>query len=299
MTSRRGQSNTRGDVGKLIGMTGWLESRDLEEGCESLLKLGFDGVGVIGAQIGSRLIGAPVFDGHFAAAGNMIRESGLVLSTLNVIEEAPAFDPHGGPEARHATAARLAEHLRHAAIMGAPAILIWDGRVNSADLAASASNQLAECIDEARKQAALGGDHVEVSVELHPFTFALRYKRMDDLATALGSVGAGFCVDFCHFAVALGRDFQASLGSHLMAAVTEIHYADSDCLTSEFHYPAGRGVLDLAALEAHFAGRGVPVSLDIFQWPAPIRGARESMPSYRPFVAAQATRESMRGDAAR
>jgi sugar phosphate isomerase/epimerase len=135
----------------------------------------------------------------------MIRESGLVVSTLNVIEEPPAFAPHDGPDARRATAARLGEHLRHAALMGAPGILIWDGRVDSPDLAAAASNQLAECIDLARQHARLGRDEVQVSVELHPFTFALKYGRLGELARALESVGAGICVDFCHFAVALGR----------------------------------------------------------------------------------------------
>ena len=52
-------------------------------------------------------------------------------------------------------------------------------------------------------------DPPEVSIELHPFTFALKHRALPELATALSRVGAGICLDFCHFGVALGRELDS------------------------------------------------------------------------------------------
>jgi sugar phosphate isomerase/epimerase len=173
--------------------------------------------------------------------------------------------------------------------MSAPAVLIWDGRVPGRVEAARASDQLAECIGRARELAGPATLDIAVSAELHPFTFALKYGHVEDLATALPRVGAGICIDFCHFSVAQGGDFQSLLTDSVIAAVNEIHYCDSDGTTSEFHFPPGRGSLDLAALEERFRGRGLVAGLDLFQWPAPRSGARDGMSWYKRFVIATLT----------
>ena len=273
----------RPDLSKLVGMSGWLALEDLEEACDTLRALGFEGIGVFHAQVASRLIAAPVYEGHYRAAGDVIREAGLIVSTLNVIRERDEFDPFGSDESRPAAAARLAADLRMAVAMGAPGVLIWDGRVDDEHGADAAPALLAECIERARDLAGLA-DPPEISLELHPFTFALKYGRLVPLAEALSSIGAGICVDFCHFGVALGPAFYEAIDDSVMAAVSEIHYSDTDCVTSEFHYPPGRGILDMSRVADRFAGRGVPASLDLFQWPAPRAAVRSSMEAYRDFV---------------
>jgi hypothetical protein len=72
---------------------------------------------------------------------------------------------------------------------------------------------------------------VQVSTELHPFTFALKYRKLSELAEVLPAVGAGICVDFCHFGVAPGPDFMEDLTPPVMTATTEVHYSDTDCTT--------------------------------------------------------------------
>jgi sugar phosphate isomerase/epimerase len=268
-------------------MTACLPLQDLEEACDVLGDLGFEGAAVVFTQVGSRLIPAPVYEAHYAAVGELIRDADLTVSTLNAIEDAPNFDPFGPGEAKEHTSELLARHLQNAAAMGAPGILIWDGRVRTEDQVATASATLAECIGRARDLAPKSTSTVQVSVELHPFTFALKYQLLEELALILPNVGAGFCVDFCHFGVAMGGDFLHVLTPPVMEATTEVHYSDTDCKTSEFHFPAGKGVLDLPALEKHFTGRSLPVGMDLFQWPAPRSGAQAAWPQFSDFVQAQ------------
>src|SRR5579863_5589710 len=156
----------RNDVGKPIGMTAWLPLQDLEEACDVLADLGFEGAAVVFTQVGSRLIPAPVYEAHYAAVGDLIRESGLTVSTLNVIEEPPNFDPFGSAEAKAHTSEILAQHLQNAATMGAPGVLIWDGRVHTEDQVPTASATLVECIGRARDLAPKSTSEVQVSVEL-------------------------------------------------------------------------------------------------------------------------------------
>jgi sugar phosphate isomerase/epimerase len=275
----------RSDANKLVGMSGWLALEDIEEACTTLRGLGFDGVGVFHTQVASRLISAPLYEGQFRAAGDVVREAGLVVSTLNVIKDRDEFDPLGSDESMEAAVTVLSRDLKMAAVMGAPGILIWDGRVDDERAADSAPARIAECIVRARDASGLS-DPPEISIELHPFTFALRYRRVAEFAEALKEVGAGLCVDFCHFAVALGPDFIEVIDDGVMAAVNEIHYSDSDCVTSEFHMPPGRGILDMARIADRFRGRRIPASWDLFQWPAPRAAVREYMPGYQSFVAA-------------
>ena len=273
----------RSEVGKLVGMSGWLALDDLEDASKKLSDLGFEAVGVYHGQIGSRLVNAPVFEAHYRAAGQVIREAGLLVSTLNVIEDEPAFHPFGGADALRSTIERLAHHLRMAAAMGAPGILIWDGRANDGRAAERAPELLAECIAEARRIAGPAGE-IDVAIELHPFTFALKHRKLRELSRALVYANASICIDFCHFSVGLGAAFLSEITDDVMERIGEIHYCDSDCVTSEFHYPAGRGSLDMKAIEAFFEGRQIPASLDLFQWPFPLTGAKDAMPLYRDFV---------------
>jgi sugar phosphate isomerase/epimerase len=269
------------DHGKLIGMSLIAGREDIETAAATVKELGFDGMEVHVRQLGPGLPGVPVFEAHAAAAGDVIRRAGLIVSTLNVVGDV-TFDPFGGPDALATTIDGLASHMRWAAAMGAPRVLIWEGRVERDDVDA-ACRTLAQLIETAARRSGLASPP-PVSCELHPFTFALKHRSLPQLATALRSVGAGICFDFCHFGVALGRDLLDHLDDDVIEAIDAVHYSDTDTRTSELHFPPGDGVLDLDAIGARLAGRPVAVSWDLFGWPGPRHAVRSRMAVYRAFV---------------
>jgi sugar phosphate isomerase/epimerase len=256
---------------------------DAEEAADLLAQLGLEAVEVHLVQLGPGLPGVPVFEGHAAALGESLRLRGLVVSTLNGAG-APGFEPHADWEG---SVGELARQLRLAAALGSPRVLCWDGRLADGERAASASRLLAECIDAARERSQLS-DPPAISVELHPFTFALERRRVPELAEALQRVDAGICLDFCHFGVALGPGFAEELDQAVLAVVNHVHFADTDCRTSELHFPPGKGILDLESIMSRLSGLEVALAWDLFGWPAPRAAIKESLPSYARFVREEA-----------
>ena len=257
------------DAGLLIGMTIGFPRHSAEDAAEVLATLGLEAVEIHLLQLSPGVPGAPVFEGHASALGDALRERGLVVSSLNGAG-ATGFEPH---EDWDGAADELARQLRLASALGAPRLLCWDGRLRSESTAATASRRFADCIDAARERSRLTDPPV-ISVELHPFTFALDRGALSELAEELQRIGAGICLDFCHFGVSLGPGFASSLDAHVLAAVNHVHFADTDCATSELHFPPGKGI---SALE-------VAVAWDLFGWPAPNAAIRESLTTYSRFV---------------
>jgi sugar phosphate isomerase/epimerase len=270
------------DLGRLIGMTIGFPRLDAEEAAALLAELGFEAVEVHLLQLAPGVPGVPAFEGHAAAFGESLREAGLIVSTLNGAG-APGFDPLATGSAWEEAADELARQLRLAAALGSPRVLCWDGRLPPGGTPATAPKRLAECISAALERSRLP-DPPEVSVELHPFTFALERKLVPELAEALRTVGAGLCLDFCHFGVALGPDFGDDLDDGVLSAFNHVHFSDTDCVTSELHFPPGKGVLDLDSLTSRLAGLEVALAWDLFGWPAPRAAIRESLSAYARFA---------------
>jgi sugar phosphate isomerase/epimerase len=270
------------DHGKLVGMSLVAGRDDLETAAALIRQLGFEAIEVHASQVGSGMPGVPTFEGHAAAAGEVVRRAGLLVSTLNVVAD-QSFDPFGGPAAFERTVDGLAAHLRWAAAMGSPRVLIFDGRVEDAAGVPAACATLARAIETAQRRSGLA-DPPTVSCELHPFTFGLRHRALGQLGAALRSVGAGICLDFCHFGVALGRDIVAALDEEVVASIDHIHYSDTDTVTSELHFPPGDGVLDLDAIGERMAGKPIAASWDLFGWPGARHAVRVGMPAYQRFV---------------
>jgi sugar phosphate isomerase/epimerase len=203
------------------------------------------------------------------------------VTGLNAVDDA-SFAPFGDADARERTVSGLAHHLRLAAAMDARTVVVWDGRARDRDEAAAAPALLGECIERALERSALSTPPA-VSIELHPFTFALEFDLLGELAEALTARGAGICADFCHLAVARGARFHEELGE-IAGAINHVHYSDSDCVSSELHLPPGLGVLDLEAIcNVVIADRDLDVGWDLFGWPSP----RHAMREYRaPYLAA-------------
>jgi sugar phosphate isomerase/epimerase len=276
-------SATPHELGKLIGMTLIAGREDIETAAATIKDLGFDGTEVHGSHIGPGMPGVPVFEAHAAAVGDVVRRAGLFVSTLNVVGD-ETFDPFGAGNARETTIDGLAAHMRWATAMGAPRVLIWEGRVERRQDVEGACRSLAEIIETANRRSKLA-DPPPVSVEAHTFTFGLKHHALPELAAALRSVGAGICLDFCHFGVALGRDnILPALDDEVLAAINHVHYADTDTKNSELHFPPGEGVIDIDAIGRRIAGRSLAVSWDLFGWPGPRHAIRAKMDIYRNFV---------------
>jgi sugar phosphate isomerase/epimerase len=256
-------------------MTVALARLDAEAAAAELAALGFEAVEFHLLQLGPGLPGVPVLERHADALGEYLRAAGLVVSSLNCAG-APGFEPLQEPKA---AAEELARQLRLAAAMGAPRVLCWDGRGDGPE----APRRLAGCIEAALEQSRLAKPPA-VSVELHPFTFALARRLVPEVAESLRRVGAGICLDFCHFGVALGPDFAEELTPEVLRAVNHVHFADTDCATSELHFPPGDGVLDLAALVTQLSGPDRVLAWDLFGWPAPRAAIRRTMHAYAHYV---------------
>jgi sugar phosphate isomerase/epimerase len=269
------------DANKALGMTVVFAHLDIEQAVGELHKLGFAAAEIFVGHLGPREVSAPVLEAHAAATGDFVRSRGLTVSTLNCI--VGEFDPFTSPEALERTAAGISAHLRLAAAMGSPRILIWDGELDEAASLTQAPASLARAIEAGCARSGLA-EPPAVAVELHPNTFALKHGRHDEVASALASVGAGICLDFCHAAVALGPDFADSLSTSFLEAVSHVHFADSDCVSEQLHFPPGAGKVNLDAAERRLAGRGLAVGWDLFGWPAPRQAAAAGLGRYRAAV---------------
>jgi sugar phosphate isomerase/epimerase len=256
-------------------MTVALARLDAEAASAELASLGFEAVEVHLLQLGPGLPDVPVLERHADALGEHLRGAGLVVSSLNCAG-APGFEPLQDPRA---AAEELARQLRLAAAMGAPRVLCWDGRGNGPE----GPSRLAGCVEAALDHSGLARPPV-VSVELHPFTFALARRLVPEVAESLRGVGAGICLDFCHFGVALGPDFAETLTPEVLRAVNHVHFSDSDCATSELHFPPDEGVLDLGALVTRVSAADRVLAWDLFGWPAPRAAIQRTMHTYAHYV---------------
>jgi sugar phosphate isomerase/epimerase len=263
-----------------IGATIAFARLDLEAALAELRTAGFDGVEVWAEQLGPGPAGPVVREAHAAAAGELAVAHGLRPVALNAVGD-PAFDPHGDRALRERSVQALASQLRLAAALGAPRLLIWEGRIAGAADVPRACAALVDCIRRARDAAALR-EPPQIAVEPHPFTFALAHDATDALVDALAEAGdAGLLLDYCHVAVALGAEAVPAYAARHRAAIAHVHAADSDGVTSELHVPFGRGAIDLDEVADALGGLDVPVAWDLFGWPAPREIMRTGMAAYR------------------
>lgn len=270
------------DANKTIGMTVVFAGLDLEEALSELAEAGFDGVEVFVGHLGPRVVEAPVLEAHASAAGDLVRDMSLYPSTLNCI--CGEFDPFTSDESLENAAASLARYLCLASVMGSQRVLIWDGELHNPDRLSAAPALLSRAIERAREIAQLR-EPPEIAVELHPNTFALKYRLHEEVAESLLNIGAGVCLDFCHAAVALGPDFATMISQDFLLSVAHVHFADSDCKSEQLHFPPGAGNADIDAAVSALAGRGLGVAWDLFGWPAPRQAVALGMDRYRAAVA--------------
>ncbi|MEQ3625298.1 MAG: TIM barrel protein [Celeribacter sp.] len=270
------------DTGVTIGSTLLAIRDDLEAAVQINRDLGFAAMEVHGSHLGAGLPNVPVVDAHAAATGDLIRDQGMIVSTLNVAGD-PSFNPFSGSQEKQATVEGLARHMRWADAMGAPRVLFWDGMIDDIADVDRACTTLREVIEAARDASGLAHPP-ELTCELHPFTFALKHRVIEELGAALTAAGAGLCFDFAHFGVALKEDLVSHLTPDVIAATNLLHFSDTDYISSEVHFPPTEGKIDFDEIGRLYQGRNIPVAWDLFSWPAARKAVRTHMDFYKTFL---------------
>ena len=184
-----------------------------------------------------RIVHAPLLAAQGSAVGSLLDRVGLVPSSLNAIVD--HFEPSSS-DRLDAAIRWLALNIELAKQIGSPRVVIWDGLDDPAESTEVMTATLLQCVE--RGVAAAGNDGPAISVEFHPNTFALARGVHGDVAHRLKGVGAGVCLDFCHFGVALSARFVDALDDDFIGCVNHIHVADSDCLSEQLHFPLDEGV---------------------------------------------------------
>ena len=208
-------------------------------------------------------------------------ELGLELWGYNAVG-ADYFQPFGSTANYNRTLAGLKEDVDHALELGVRDVMVWEGRrppdsdIPDADLLAVLVSLFTEAIDYARPNG------VRFTAEPHPFTLGMDNAFMKQLCDQLDRAHFGVLFDFCHYGVGQPKTYVDAIYD-LGSRIEHLHYSDTDGVTSELHYPPGKGALDLAAMnqalvDIGFAGTS---TLDMYGYPMPEQGYRWGMPVYR------------------
>ena len=208
-------------------------------------------------------------------------ELGLELWGLNAVG-ADYFQPFGSGENYARTLAGLKADVDYALELGVADVMVWEGRrppegdATDADLLAVLASLFGEAIEYARPKG------IRFTAEPHPFTLGMDNEFMKRLCDQLDRQHFGLLFDFCHYGVGQPETYVSAIYD-LGARIEHLHYSDTDGLTSELHYPPGRGRLDLKAMnqalvDIGFAGTS---TLDMYGYPVPEQGYRWGLPIYR------------------
>jgi sugar phosphate isomerase/epimerase len=203
-------------------------------------------------------------------------EHGISMGGLNVVGE-PYFKPFGSEEEWQLTLKGLCQDVDYALTLGVRDVLVWEGVTPT-----GISEQ--ECYDlllprsidlfsQAIAYASPKG--VRFLTEPHPFTVGMSDRFLIALCDSLPQESFGITFDFCHYGVGRPRDYIEAVGA-LAHRIRHIHFSDSDMESSELHFAAGEGRMDLKALLQAF--RAIEYSgtltVDLYGHPTPIHTAR-------------------------
>jgi sugar phosphate isomerase/epimerase len=204
---------------------------------------------------------------------------GLGMGGLNVVGE-DYFQPFGNDAELEKTVQGLKQDLDFALSLGTKDVLIWEGRApagtTESEWLARLLPRLIELLKDAIEMARPHG--ARFLVEPHPFTVGMSDQCLIRLCDALDPAHFGVTFDFCHYGVGRKDDYTDAVRK-LGHRIRHIHFSDSDQQTSELHFPAGRGCLNLRAIldafrEIRYDGT---MTLDLYGYPTPVEGLRWSV----------------------
>lgn len=261
---------------RLCGNSITFQDYTVEEACQRLAAAGCNAV----EMWKDHLVGCrtPALMRQFR---DFAAELGLELWGLNVVG-ADYFQPFGSGANYDRTLAGLKEDVDYALELGVSDVMVWEGArpegsdMPDADLLAALVSLFSEAIDYARPKG------VRFTAEPHPFTLGMDNDFMMQLCDQLDRDYFGILFDFCHYGVGQPDTYVDAI-YQLGGRIEHLHYSDTDGVTSELHYPPGKGVLDLSAInralvEIGFAGAS---TLDMYGYPVPERGYLWGLPVYR------------------
>ena len=208
---------------------------------------------------------------------------GLALVRLNA-----AGAGYFGPLQSTQDSAQILDGLKRdiavARSLGMQQLLTWEGRAPAGAGPADIHGWiLDETVGIFREAVAYGHARgVSLSVEVHPFTLGMDLTFLRRLFERVGSEDFGVTYDCCHFGVGQPEGYAAAI-SALGQRLKHVHFCDSDQVTSELHFPPGRGSLDLDAIVQALQGiyfKG-SMMLDLWLYPLPDEGSRVGLPYVR------------------
>lgn len=251
------------------------QAYSLEEGCQRIKAAGCTGVEMWKPQLqGCR---TPALLQHFR---EFVAGLDLELWGLNVVD-ADYFQPFGSQAAYDSTLAGLKADVDYALELGVKEVMVWEGihppfRISQAEMLEILVSLFQDAIDYGRPHG------IRFLAEPHPFTLGMDLDFMNQLCDRLGGEHFGVLFDFCHFGVGKPQSYVQAIYT-LGTRIQHLHYSDSDGKTSELHFPPGKGVLDLDAMdkalkEVGFSGTA---SLDMYGYPLPEQGYKWGLPRFR------------------
>jgi sugar phosphate isomerase/epimerase len=208
---------------------------------------------------------------------------GVSMAGLNVVGES-YFRPFGTEEEWQGTLKGLCNDVDYALSLGALDVLVWEGvkpeGMSEDDCCRLLLPRLIRLFRDAISYASPEG--VRFLVEPHPFTVGMSDKFLIALCDALPQESFGVTFDFCHYGVGRPRDY-VDAAKALGKRIRHIHFSDSDMQTSELHFAAGEGQMDIDALlnafkEMEYSGT---LTVDLYGNPTPIRAARAIAPKVK------------------
>ena len=261
---------------RLCGNSITFQRYTAEEACQRLAATGCNAVEMWPPHLeGSR---TPLLLRQFR---DFAAELGLELWGLNAVG-ADYFQPFGAQENYDRTLAGLKADVDYALELGVEDVMVWEGTrppdsdTPDADLLAVLVSLFTEAIDYARPKG------LRFTAEPHPFTLGMDNAFIKALCDQLDRGHFGILFDFCHYGVGQPQTYVQAIYD-LGSRIEHLHYSDTDLVTSELHYPPGKGLLDLAAMnqaliDIGFAGTS---TLDMYGYPLPDQGYIWGLPIYR------------------
>ena len=211
------------------------------------------------------------------------RERGIGMGGLNVVGE-DYFQPFGSDAEQERTLAGLQADTRFAQALGAPDVLIWEGRAPAGTTESDWMERLLPPLVELLRAAIAYAKPLglRILVEPHPFTVGMSDRFLIRLCDALDPDYFGVTYDFCHYGVGRRNDYINAIRT-LGHRIRHIHFSDSDQQTSELHFPVGRGRMDVQGMLNAFRDIGYngSMTLDLYGYPTPVEALAWSIPRMR------------------
>ena len=260
---------------RLCGNSITFEAYPVEEACQRLAASGCNAVEMWKPHLAG--CKTPLLMQQFR---EFAAELGLELWGLNVVG-ADYFQPFGSQANYDRTLSGLKEDVDYAIELGVEDVMVWEGvrpqddRPDD-DLLAVLISLFSEAIDYARPKGA------RFTAEPHPFTLGMDNAFMKRLCDSLERESFGILFDFCHYGVGQPSSYVDAIVD-LAWRIEHLHYSDTDGVTSELHFPPGKGVLDLAAMNRALADIGFSgtSTLDMYGYPVPEKSYEWGLPNYR------------------